>query len=310
MTTIDNFTAFGAGNKIGRSTAMPIPNVEHGEHALILAGLNWNVEVTPLSHLLDAPLAERTFISQRSDTAAVIGVNGNKHHVIQNTALAEFGDAIRQVRPDAQYVSGGCKNNGSTTFLMLELGDGFTIGGGDKIQRQLLIGTHHDGGKLFTAGVNFRPFCMNQWAGMMRGRTRLVEVSHTATADQRIKLAIKSLQAAVTMFDEWDLALQQLLTQPAQLKQHMPAIVGDRPDKDGRALTEWENRVDRLWAEYQADWNNELIGTGLGVFMAAQGTDEHRGKVNGGKRDEQRVGRMIAGNYPLATRALRSLQAV
>lgn len=302
----DTAEAYG----MGRQTAMEISPTNDGGTAMAAAGIDWTVEATKLDSVFEAPNAEDTTISTRSDTGAIVGINGKKHNIIQNDVLAEFGDAIRNVRPDAQYVAGGNKSGGATTFLMLELPDGLDLGGGDVVKRQLLIGTHHNGGKLFTAAVQFRPFCLNQWSGLMRGKQRLIEVSHTASAEQRIKDAVFTLEAAVTTFDEWDQGLRDLLSQTTSLTPHVSNIVGDKPTKEGRGMTEWENRVDRLWGEYSQDFNSGLVGTGFGVLMAAQGADEHSSRVKKGQRAEQRVGRMINGNYPLAQRAVRSLATV
>ena len=56
--------------------------------------------------------------------------------------------------------------------------------------------------------------------------------------------------------------------------------------------------------EYKADYNSNLRGTAWGIVMAAEGTDEHRSKVAKGKRDTQRITRMLTGNYPLTTTAM------
>jgi hypothetical protein len=303
----NDFTTFTSASKIGRDRPNAIAPTTSGAEALALAGIDWTVRQTPLSDLLDVPGADEVFHSQRSDNNGIVGTNGTKYNVIQNTVLAELCDAVRQVRPDARYVAGGEKNGGKTTFLMLELEDALDLGGGDKVYRNLLAYKGHNGGAVKFLPTPFRPWCMNQWGRMMRSSgDKLVAIPHTASHEERTRLAIKLVQDSVQVFDEWDRALRELTTTPVRAGDHFKVIAGERPE-DGRALTEWENRVDRLWAEYSQDFNSQLIGTAAGVLMAAQGVDEHGSKVNFGQRDAARIGRVIAGNYPLANAALASL---
>jgi hypothetical protein len=307
--TTTNFTSFNSQfGKMARKRPAAITPTMDGDEALALAGLNWTVDQIQLSELLDVPNADSVVISRRSDTGGIVGSNGKQYNVIQNHALVELGDAIRQVRPDAQYVSGGEKAMGATTFIMLELSDGLDLGGGDTVRRDILISKSHNGGSLKVQPVGFRPFCLNQWTGLLNSAGKpMATVPHTATAPQRLFQAVSALQVAVTVFDEWDQALTDLLNTPTRAKEHFHFIAGVRPDQEGRAMTEWENRLDRLWAEYQQDFNANLIGTAAGVFMAAQGADEHSGRCGRNKRDEQRVGRMLTSAYPMAARALVSV---
>lgn len=307
MATTDNFLAFNNTKSFGRKRPAEITPTMDGREALALAGIDWTVEARPLSELLDVPGADEVFISQRSDNDGIVGVNGKKYNVIQNDVLADLGDAIRQVRPDAKYVSGGDKQGGKTTFLMLEFEDTFSIGGDDRLFRNILLKKGHDGGAVTPQASMFRPFCMNQWSALMRTSVTMAKVPHTASHEQRLRFAIETVQAAVATFDEWDQALIELLNTPVRAKDVFHQIVGDRPAK-GRAVTEWENRLDNLWKEYSQDFNANLIGTAAGVFMAAQGVDEHHGR-GANKREQQQVGRLLTGAYPTAARALELVTA-
>jgi hypothetical protein len=310
MTNTDEFTRFTGG--MGRKIAMEITPTMDGQSALEAAGLDWQVVPTNLSELMDKPGASAHTISTRSDTGLVLGVNGAKHRIIQNDVLAELGDTIRSVRPDAKYVQGGMKDGGKTCFLVLEFDQDIDLGGGDTVQRRIMLGTAHTGGSLFGLGMNGRMACTNQWASIVKGKKRIVSISHTASSKQRISFAHHTLAAAVAQFDEWDNALRKLVATPARASDHFKAIVGPRPDKEGRGVTEWENKLDRLWDEYQQDFNANLVGTAAGIFMAAQGCDEHRSRVHGGEkmRDEARMAKVIRSQFPMAAAALRSLATV
>ena len=87
-------------------------------------------------------------------------------------------------------------------------------------------------------------------------------------------------------------------------------------EQDGKCLTcqlerklviDHCHRTKRVRGMLCSQCNTALVGTALGVVMAAQGADEHTSRVKKGQRDEQRIGRMITANYPLAARALVSV---
>jgi hypothetical protein len=301
-----DFSAMPTGG-MGRNLPMGITPCTNGKVALMLAGIDWEVETTSLADLTDLGRAADTTISHRSDNGDIIGINGKKHVVIQNAVLAELGDAIIGCAPGAKYVAGGARNMGEMTFLQIELPSPLRLGEGEEVSRFITLYTNHNGGKIVTMASNFRPSCTNQWGELLRQSQRLTAVAHTASSEMRLREAVFTLEAAVTQFDEWDLALRELIATPARLADHIGNIVGPRPDKEGRTLTIWENTWERVSAELKQDFNSNINGTAFGVLMAAQGADEHTSKCGVGKRPEQQIGRLVTARYPLARRALRSL---
>jgi len=316
-----DFTTFGTANTgtrytaMGRNLAKSIEPVTDGTEAMRAAGIDWQVCEMKLADIYESSMlpcpgnAGDISILTRSDNGMIVGNNGKRYNVVQNDVLAELGDAIIQVRPDARYVAGGDLKGGKLTFLMLELAEGIDLGGGDAVNRHILLYKGHDGAPIVGMGVNQRPFCTNQWTSLTAGKPRIVSIRHTASADDRIKQASHILQAAFTQFDEWDQALRKLVAVPARLSDYKTQICGDRPDEDGRAMIGWEKRVNDLFAEYGEDFNSNLVGTAAGVVMAAQGADEHRGRCSK-SRDEQRVTRLLTGGYPMGQRAMEAFATV
>lgn len=314
MENTNNFTRFGSANgpnsgPVGRELACSITPTMSGQEALERAGIDWTVVTRPLSSVYAASLlpipsnADQTLISTRSDNGQIVGVNGSRYNVIQNDVLAEMGDAIQRVRPDACFVAGGDRNGGKQTFLQMSLSSGIDLGDGDRVERHVLLAKGHDGDALVGMGVMHRMWCMNQWTSLTKGKPRLVSIRHTASAHDQVQEAIRLLEATFAQFSEWDEALRRLVETPARISDYQQIICGDRPD-DGRAAWEWRKRVDNLWNEYEQDFNANLVGTAAGVVMAAQGADEHASRCRNGGRDQQRVGRMLNGNYPMASRAM------
>lgn len=295
----------------GRGTTMEIARTLDGHQALQLGGIDWQIQKVSLADYSghDVKNGTKHFVSVRSSDGAIVGVNGKRHALIQNDVLAGLGDAVRRFRPDATYVAGGASKTGELCFLMLELDDPLVIpgtDGNDTIRKQILIGTGHNGNShLFASAVSHRLACMNQWAGMMGGQKRLVEVRHTTSASQNVEIAKRLLQEQVAQFDEIDRELQRLLEVKVPVVQPvLRQMLGARPDEAGRTQTFYDQRFDAIVAEYVAPWNQGLYGSGLGVVMAAQGVDEHGSRCKTGERQAQRLGRLVQGSYPLMTRAL------
>lgn len=310
---MSNFQTFGREanhqGASGRRVAFDLSPTVSGEDALRAADIDWAIEARPMSDFVDAPNGDQYHASFRSTDGRIVGINGSRYHVIQNDVLAELGDAVRSVRPDAYYEFGGQKDGGSTTFLGLGFSDPLDLGNGDLVARQLIIGTGHNGGSLFSSGLYHRFHCTNQWTSL-GGKNRLFSIRHTASSEQRIAQAHYILQAAVAQWDKWDQFLLDLRSkQIDSVGSKFARIAGNRPEKEGRARTLWEQRVDALFAEYRQDFNEDLQGTALGVVMAAQAVDEHGSRCKRGMRDEQRVGRLINGNYPMARRAVQLVGA-
>jgi hypothetical protein len=321
MTSIDNTTFndilaangfnpdFSAmpNSGMARNIPMGIAPCTVGAHALYLAGIDWEVKTRSLADLTDLGRAADTTLSYRSDNGDIIGINGKKHVVIQNAVLADLGDAIISCAPGAKYVAGGARNHGEMTFLQIQLPEALYLGHGEDVSRFITLFTNHNGGKIISMASNFRASCTNQWGELLKQSQRLTAVAHTASSEMRLREAVFTLEAAVAQFDEWDLALRELIATPARLTDHIGNIVGPRPDKEGRSLTIWENTWERVSAELRQDFNSNINGTAYGVLMAAQGADEHTSKCGVGKRPEQQIGRLVTARYPLARRAIRSL---
>jgi hypothetical protein len=280
--------------------------VYDGHEALALAGIDWTVEKLPLSTWVGGVKnAEKHTVNVRSTDGAIMGTNGKRYTVIQNSELAEFGNTVRKFRPDARFIGGGSSMTGELVFLQMELDDPIFFGDPEDVgRRRLIFANDHNGNSpLYGAGVAHRIGCMNQWTGMLKDQRRIFRVSHTMTAKQRIAVAHHAVIEAVRQFDEVDAEIERLLNTPSGIASVTTQIIGDRPTEAGRALTEWEKRLDALYDEYKADFNANLQGTALGIVMAAQGVDEHGGRQVA-DRTQQRVNRILTANYPMMQKAL------
>lgn len=293
--------------------------VKGGATALRRAGIDWSVSAVPLSEYADgAPGSNRFVAAVRDSDLAFLGVNGTRHQLIQNSVLAELGDAIIQMNDSFRYVGGGAFPRGDKTYLVLRSDHVLTFGDdADRGFESILLVNDFNGNSPLTATTFIgRLACTNQFSGLTRGRTgtRIVRIPHTKSATERIGAAKDILRAAVHEVDAIELELRRLLETPMTVETAAAAAVGPAPrariGDDGqvtnaRAISTWEAKLMAFRAELAQDYNDHIAGTALGAVMAAQALDEHGSRS--ADRDKARVDRIIAGNYPTMNRVLAAL---
>lgn len=285
-----------------------------GQEALEIAGLDYEVHTHEIGVVAPAlegvKNANRHHVSIRSSDGAIVGVNGTRHTVIQNDALAELGDAIRKMAPDFRYVAGGESTTGETTFLIMESDTTVNFGNHDDgtpdigMRNLWLVNDFGGNHPLFGLGLMFRPSCMNQLSLAKRKEARLFTVRHTSGKDWAIAAAKQTLVAHFKQRDAMDEQIQRLIEIEMSVGQVQKALLGACPEKAGRSQSMWENRWAMLSKEYRSPWNAHLKGTALGVYMAAQGVDEHGGRSKFGQTDVQRTSRVLTQRFPLASKVL------
>jgi hypothetical protein len=283
--------------------------VKRGETALRRADIDWEVQATKLSDLTGKVGGERWTAAVRTDTDEMIGVNGRRHNVIQNSALAELGDAIVQMNDGFAYVGGGSMYGGSKTFLVLSSDKVFHFGQDDDTGTQSVLLVNDFDGNCPIQGIGFvgRYNCMNQMNGLLRRKTghRLVSVSHTANHTWKLEAAKDTLRALAHEMDDLEVEIQRLLAFELQRGDAALVAAGPAPKADGtneRAITAHEARMTAFLTEYTRPYNQHLDGTALGAVMAAQGIDEHMSRS--ADRETARINRVIGANFPTMRRVL------
>lgn len=297
---IKTATSFSA-----RTVPCEIGQVKDKTTALELAGLNYTVDSVPLSTLSDVKYANKFHAAVRSTDGAMLGVNSSRFHHFQPSLLGDFAEAITKIRGDAYISLGGQSADERTQFLGVCLdGEPVDSPGGDKRARHILMYNGTNGNRVFGGhAVTQEMRCMNMFRALLKGGSQIFRLNHSFSAQHLIPFAIAAVQNAVALYDEMDIEIERLLNMEAKAID-IKIIAGQRPDKEGRGLTEWEKRVESIRAEYTADYNSNIHGTAWGMVMAAEGADEHHSKVSKGQRDTQRITRMLTGNYPLTMQAL------
>lgn len=285
--------------------------VKGGATALRRAGIDWTVSGHDLRELTGKPGGESYVAAVRSTDDAIVGVNGTRHQLVQNEALADLGDTIIEMNDTFRYVGGGSMYGGTKTYLVLRSNHVLTFGDSDdRGFESILLVNDHDG-NCPVVGVGFvgRLACTNQFSGLTRGRTgqRLVRIAHTKSADWKLQAAKDTLRALVHEMDETELELRRLLDTPMSAEAATSAAVGPAPtvDANARAITAWENRLMAFRAELSQPYNQHIAGTALGAVMAAQAMDEHASRS--ADRETARLNRVLGANFPTMNRVLAAV---
>jgi len=286
--------------------------VKGGATALRKAAIDWTATAVPLSDLSPShPGAERWVAAIRDTDQNMIGVNGRRHVIVQNSALAELGDAIVQMNAGFSYTGGGAFPSGDKTYLILSGERNINFGQADDngFNAILLVNDFNGNSPVTATGFIGRPFCTNQLSGLARGRKkgsqRLVRVSHTASATWQLAAAKDTLRELVHEMDDTERELQELIKITVTQDDAVKMACGEPSSDAARSITTWENKVNDFLIELTAPWNAHIAHTGLGVVMAAQGMDEHGSRSV--DRDKSRIDRLITANFPSMNRVLHQL---
>ena len=247
---------------------------------------NWNVrleDVTIPSHLSsdkDYQYVVRTNPTDNTQTD-VLGVVGERYHVLQNEDLFSFGDNI--LDGGGSWETAGAIRGGRVVFGSLAL-ERETIldptGVADKVKTYLLINTSHDGSIAIQASITpVRVVCANTLnlalGGVGRKRNKGIKQSfkirHTQTAQGKVQIAREALGLANAYMDEFDKMANAMIQKEitAQDFNNIVLAAYPKPEKDSKgAVKKWENKIDVINDIYTGEFNGMIAGNAWGAFNA------------------------------------------
>ena len=252
---------------------------------LALANLsNWNVRLEDMpipSHLTsdkEYQYVTRTNPTDNSQTD-ILGVVGERYHVMQNEDLFSFGDNI--LDGGGRWETAGSIKGGRVVFGALAL-ERETIldptGVADKVKTYLLINTSHDGSIAIQASITpVRVVCantLNLALGSIKkknGIKQSFKIRHTQTANGKIQVARETLGMANKYMDEFDIMAKAMIEKEISAQQFNDIVLAAYPkpeDEKKLALTKWTNKVDTINDIYTGEFNGMIAGNAWGAFNA------------------------------------------
>jgi phage/plasmid-like protein (TIGR03299 family) len=247
---------------------------------------NWNVRLedvnipTHLSSDKNYQYVVRTNPTDNTQTD-VLGVVGERYHVLQNEDLFSFGDNI--LDGGGRWETAGAIRGGRVVFGSLALERETVLdpnGVADKVKTYLLINTSHDGSIAIQASITpVRVVCANTLnlalGGVGRKRNKGIKQSfkirHTQTAQGKVAIAREALGLANTYMDEFDKMAHAMIQKEITAVDFNNIILAayPKPEKDTKgAIKKWENKVDVINDIYTGEFNGMIANTAWGAFNA------------------------------------------
>ena len=256
---------------------------------------NWNVrleDMTIPSHLTSDKNYQYVVRTNPTDNTQtdVLGVVGERYHVLQNEDLFSFGDNI--LDGGGRWETAGSIRGGRVVFGSLALERETVLdpnGVADKVKTYLLINTSHDGSIAIQASITpVRVVCANTLnlalGGVGRKRNKGIKQSfkirHTQTANGKVQIARETLGLANAYMDEFDKMAHAMISTEITAQQFNDIVLAayPKPDEEKKgALTRWTNKVDVINDIYTGEFNGMIAGSAWGAFNAlTERLDWHR----------------------------------
>jgi len=252
---------------------------------LVAANLNnWNVRLEDMpipSHLSsdkEYQYVVRTNPTDKTQTD-ILGVVGERYHVLQNEDLFSFGDNI--LDGGGRWETAGSLKGGRQVFGSLALERETVLdpnGVADKVKTYLLINTSHDGSIAIQASITpVRVVCANTLNVALNrtkkkdGVKQSFKIRHTQTANGKVAIARQTLGLANAYMDEFDKMAHAMIAKEISAKDFNDIILAayPKPDKDTKgAVKKWENKVDVINDIYTGEYNGMIAGNAWGAFNA------------------------------------------
>ena len=252
---------------------------------------NWNVRLVDveipntLSSDKEYQYVVRTNPTDKSQTD-ILGVVGERYHVLQNEDLFSFGDNI--LDGGGRWETAGSIRGGRVVFGSLALERETVLdpnGVADKVKTYLLINTSHDGSIAIQASITpVRVVCANTLNLALGSKKNKIKQSfkirHTQTANGKVQIAREALGLANAYMDSFDVMAKAMIEKEITAQQFNDIVLAayPKPEKDSKGSSKkWENKIDLINDIYTGEFNGMIANTAWGAFNAlTERLDWHR----------------------------------
>jgi phage/plasmid-like protein (TIGR03299 family) len=241
-----------------------------------------------------------------------VGVNSDKYGAVQPTVLEEAACRLLVEYPD---LVAGCEaavtiGHGTKQAITLRLVDQIVIEGYSTITSLLSLANAHDGtGAAKFGQVQGVTVCGNTYAMYIAGGGDfVVQTRHTANAEEIYAQAVNNLINQMEAQGEIAATIERLCdTTLDSFHDFVIDLTGDKPDVEGRALTNWEKRRDGLYERWNGEDIAPIKGSVWSALMAVQGYEQHVQSVRKVDRRVRHLDNVLFGRMPLTEKAFATL---
>jgi phage/plasmid-like protein (TIGR03299 family) len=244
------------GEKAWHGLGQYVSEAMTSEQAIELGGLNYTVEKRPLY----APGWEGTMVEAeghygnvRTDTNEILGIVKGRYRIVQNKDAFGFFDTIID-RGEAIFETAGALGKGERIFVTAKLPEDMLVRG-ERVEKYIMLTNSHDGTSTIIAGFTpIRVVCNNTLTAALKKLDNKVSISHTASAESRLKEASRVMGIASKYMDEVNMTFESMTTRKLsdlEMKYFIETVMKNsiKEDKsDKEASTRMKNLVDQVYS--------------------------------------------------------------
>ena len=166
-----------------------IQEAPNSKEALIAAGLDWEVEQTPI-YMRDGTVINNYKANVRSDDKSILGIVSDRYKIVQNSDAFSFTDNIVGETENGivRYETAGSLNGGKRIWLLAKMPETKILG--DDIEPYMCFTNAHDGSgaiKVVTTAV--RVVCNNTLSLALTKAKRSWSTKHVGNLDEKLEEA-------------------------------------------------------------------------------------------------------------------------
>lgn len=235
------------------------------EEALKISGLDYTVEKVPV-FLEDGTPIPGAFCTKKEGTNDTFGVVGSQFEIIQNQEALSFVDNL--VSEGLTFVKAG--ENHKMLYLIGKLPSIEVLG--DEVTPYLIFQNSHNGSTTLKATIApLRIVCQNQFNLTFRKAVNKISLRHTKSIKGRLHTAQQVLLQNTEYLSEFQkqaLGLAQEKVSKKQVDTLLDGIFEIKPEFNPTQVRRMKEKRDRFLSAYQADDNQNFLGTKWGLINA------------------------------------------
>lgn len=257
--------------------------------AIKLAGLDWNIEQKPIFHHYEdgtnKEVAEYKALV-RSDNQKTLSVMKNSYTPYQNKSCFDWFSPFVESGL-AKFETAGSLRDGKVVWVLATLNKApLDVGGGDLIQKYLLLSTSHDGTMANRVGFTpTRVVCNNTLsAAHSSGASELVRVRHSKQVAQRmdqLQDIVNAMDAKFEATAEQYKALTKTYVNQKDLEKYVNVIFKLNPlgdEREALRAAKMQEQIIKLFENGAGSDLKSAKGTMWGAYNAVTEYLTHESK--------------------------------
>lgn len=266
-----------------------VPEAVRSDEAIVLAGLDWEVTLDPVFDAAGNEIGGYRATTRDKDSE-VLGIVGERYHVIQNADMFEFVDSL--VEYGARYESAGSLRGGKVIFATMVVEDPLVIAGDVHIPYLVIAGSHDASMANRAMLTPIKVVCANTLNLAIRSASRSFTIRHTRSAMSRIEEARRALDVSWRYYDGFEEEVRTLVDQKVTDKEFDALIEAVWPEVEEELKgTRVQRKREGVKAMYLHDDSvGDFRGTGWGALNAFNTWEQWEAPIRRTKNTSDNVG--------------------